>query len=846
MDTHRNCFPGWEVVRLIGGGSCGKVYEIKKTDDFGGVEHSAMKVISIPATSGEVTSYRDDGYDDASITALFRNQVEDITAEVRMMSKLKGNSNIVSYEDHMVIPHRDDPGWDILIRMELLTSLPNYYKLIQTEQGVDENAVLKLGVDICKALELCGKQSIIHRDIKPQNIFISENGAFKLGDFGIARTADHTTKATKTGTYGYMAPEVYKDETYNASVDIYSLGLVLYWMLNERRTPFQPLPPVVPTFGQNQEALNLRMRGKKLPHPFHGSEELAGIVLKACAYRSEDRFSGPSEMRRALSKLLDEDYVPVLPNRWDRAPDGMDGNDATMTVGPFSRDGGTAGIFGTAQVGGEGTETVGPFSQIAGEKRQRARPGRTPPKELPATSKSKKPLRAGLSLAAAVAAATAALILFLPGKEAHEPVAEESGVKTEETVGLETLSGEWTAWQAALPENINEEEHEIESRTMYRSRNKETKESSKSFLSGWTLYDKTAKSGEYGPWSTWSTTKVSDTADRQVESDTRYRYRDMKTTTTQIPSAYSGWTVTDTSESYGDYGSWSSWSTSSYSSSNTREVESRTQYRYRDRQTTSSSNSSMSGWTQYDKSVSYGAWSDWQDSYIAPSNTLEVDTQGVYTVTARKLVHYCTGNTGGSDTYKTASYKFSENCSYHELGWISQSQINSSFQFDQGTYIYYSGGSKYRCSNTCYRWYAVDHQSEQTGTQYRSRPIYTTYYYEKWGTWSDWTTSSISSNSNRQVETRTQYRYRDRKPVTTYYLQKWGDWSSWSSNQVSNSSTRQVEQQIQYRYREKSDKPTYYFYRWTEWSDYSEKPISPSEDREVETIEQFRYRLKTT
>lgn len=843
MDTPRNCFPGWQVVRLIGSGSCGRVYNIEKTDGFGQVEHSAMKVISIPATRGEITGYRDDGYDDASITALFRDQVEDIITEVRTMSRLKGNSNIVSYEDHMVFPHRDEPGWDILIRMELLTSLPNYYKLIQREQGVDENAVLKLGVDICKALELCGKHAIIHRDIKPQNIFISENGAFKLGDFGIARTADHTTKATKTGTYGYMAPEVYKNEAYNASADIYSLGLVLYWMLNERRTPFQPLPPAVPTSSQNQEALNLRMEGKKLPRPRYGSQELADIVLKACAYRSEDRFSSPSEMRKALSRLLEEDYVPVPPVLWSREHKRVDEKDGTMTVGPFSGDSRTAAIFETAQADGEGTETAGPFSRMPGERTQRARPGRTTRKAPSGVSKSKMTLRAGLCLAAAAAAV--ALILFLAGQEADETAAEKSDVKTEETLGLEAAAGEWTAWQEALPEDISEEAYEIESRTMYRSREKETKESPKSSLSGWTLYDETTGAGEYGPWSSWSAAKVLSTADRQVESETRYRYRDLETITTQTPSAYSGWTAVDTAQSYGDYGSWSAWSTSSYSASDTREVETRTQYRYRDRQTTSSASASMSGWTRYDKSVSYGAWSDWQSAYIAPSDTLDVETESTQEISKRLLAHYCTGNTGDSDAYKTASYKFSDKCSYHEFGWVDTNTLLSSFELNDGTYIYYSGGTKYRCSNTCYRWHVFDYQYN-TVTTYRSRPIYTTYYYEKWGSWSDWTTSSYSSSSNRKVETRIQYRYRDRKPVTTYYLQKWGDWSSWSSSQVSNSSTRQVEQQTQYRYREKSNKPTYYYYRWTDWSDYSEKPVSPSEDREVETVEQFRYRLKAT
>ena len=67
--------PGWEIVRTIGSGSFGKVYEIKKNDAFGAVENSALKVISIPESGSEVKAYRDDGYDDASITALF-NSIE--------------------------------------------------------------------------------------------------------------------------------------------------------------------------------------------------------------------------------------------------------------------------------------------------------------------------------------------------------------------------------------------------------------------------------------------------------------------------------------------------------------------------------------------------------------------------------------------------------------------------------------------------------------------------------------------------------------------------------------------------------------------------------------------------
>ena len=85
-----------------------------------------------------------------------------------------------------------------------------------------------------------------------------EYGDYKLGDFGVAKVMDHTTHATKIGTYGYIAPEVFNRQPYNATSDIYSLGLVLYWLLNERRLPFLPLPPAVPTAAANTEAQDRR------------------------------------------------------------------------------------------------------------------------------------------------------------------------------------------------------------------------------------------------------------------------------------------------------------------------------------------------------------------------------------------------------------------------------------------------------------------------------------------------------------------------------------------------------------------------------------------------------------
>lgn len=162
-----------------------------------------------------------DGFDEESITARFNGYLEDIIREYSLMASLKGNKNVVYCDDVRQIQHEDGIGWDIYIKMELLTPL------VKTlGKTVTENEVINIGIDMCNALVLCKEQNIVHRDIKPQNIFVSKDGVYKLGDFGIAKTAERTTSGTKTGTYKYMAPEVYKSQPYGAAADQYSLGML--------------------------------------------------------------------------------------------------------------------------------------------------------------------------------------------------------------------------------------------------------------------------------------------------------------------------------------------------------------------------------------------------------------------------------------------------------------------------------------------------------------------------------------------------------------------------------------------------------------------------------------------
>lgn len=295
----------WDVGPVIGRGGFGTVYRIEK-ELFGKKEIAALKIMSIPETQEAIDELYSKDYDDASISAHFRGYLEDIVSEYSIMLDLKGHGNIVYCDEVRYVQHLDGIGWDVFIKMELLTPLS---KAIGNEYNEDE--VIQLGKDICNALIYCNQKRIIHRDIKPQNIFVSESGSYKLGDFGVAKVSDKTMSGTKIGTYEYMAPEVYKVQQYGSCVDIYSLGLVMYWMMNRKCTPFLPLPPEIPTSYQKQAAINYRMDGKQLPAPANGSERLKAIVLKACAFDPKDRYASAQDMLNALINMNAANPDPI-------------------------------------------------------------------------------------------------------------------------------------------------------------------------------------------------------------------------------------------------------------------------------------------------------------------------------------------------------------------------------------------------------------------------------------------------------------------------------------------------------------------------------------------------------
>ena len=322
-------FGSWHIKRFIGAGSYGKVFEIERRD-FDMVFTGALKAITIPADKSEYEQVLEAGMDREGASTYFRDYVQELNREIALMSRLKGHSNIVSYEDHQIIPHEDGIGWDILIRMELLRPIND---ALRQNKSFTRAEVIRLGTDLCRALEVCGQYNIIHRDIKPANIFISDTGDYKLGDFGVARIASASTGAsTRAGTVNYMAPEVFRGEKYTANVDIYSLGLVMYQLLNANRMPFYPPYPQPITFSAAEQARARRLAGEALPLPSGAQDALGQLVCKACAPDPAQRFASPLALRKALEALPQKQPAPLAIDPPGGRPAPL--NDTIGTPGP--------------------------------------------------------------------------------------------------------------------------------------------------------------------------------------------------------------------------------------------------------------------------------------------------------------------------------------------------------------------------------------------------------------------------------------------------------------------------------------------------------------------------------
>ena len=285
-------FPGWKIGNKIGEGSGGKTaaYQIAR-ENFGFTENDVLKIVILLEENISLDRMNEISRRNYEIERdELRRKAEE---EVKLMYSLKMCKNIVGYQDFkfLEIFDADYVALVLAIRMFAYQDL----NFIAKTKGLSQLDIIKMGIDICSALEVCEKNGIIHRDIKPGNIFCDDD-QYLLADFGISRIVEKGDLAhTSQGTPQFAAPEQFAnllgEQGYDHRVDIYSLGLTMYYLANDQKLPFYD------RLKNTNLAVKMRLIGNPI-EPVEGiHQELNRIMLKACAFSADDRYPDAGRMK---------------------------------------------------------------------------------------------------------------------------------------------------------------------------------------------------------------------------------------------------------------------------------------------------------------------------------------------------------------------------------------------------------------------------------------------------------------------------------------------------------------------------------------------------------------------
>lgn len=783
-------FPGWQILRRVARDSRTTTYEIFR-QGLGGVDKAMM---SITTTEDEHTAAK-------------------ILGACKAIEALGDAPGIVRCQQTEYI--QLDGVWYICVRQELAAPLRERMDAIQIPEQVQQMAK-----DLAAGLELCHARGILHLDIRPEQIFLTANGKFKLANPGVRWAAENgRIDNTVTDECLFLAPEAHAGACSPYS-DTYSLGLVLYWALNDKCIPFLGSNGLE---AERARATARRLEGELVPPPRNGSEDLKDLVMQACAFAPELRFNTAAQMRKALDELDRPQAVPVI----------------TPTPSAY-----------------ETNSTSAATAKSARSPRKEPRPKKEPALEKQRGQK-KNPLALGLILGAA--ALIVLLLVLLPmlrscsTEDSPLPSATQTTQTTPTTPTTEPVSLGWSDWAESLPADVTTDSYVVQEQPLYRSRVLEYNSSTTdTTMAGWTFLETVDERGDFLAWSDWSLDQPQEDPDREIETETRYRSKTRETKTSSSDQM-SGWTHYDTSKKKGEYGSWSSWGTEKISATENRDVDTKTQYRSRKKSYTTSEKSSLDGWTQYDSKVSYGSWgewSSWSDKKTNASDTVEVRTQEIEIPGKTEYVYSAFFSSDSPNADSSFSLACKEcGTSVYGGSWSRKTEVRSnpasassfSFSCKHGVSV----SKRYRINGLFYFFESVQTTAPTYKTQYsyRTRSKTTTYSYYQWGPWSDW--SDTKPASDLDIQERTLYRSRTCETYYTHHFYRWTDWTGWSTEQVKANDNRKVESQTYYRYRDREIIPTHYFSRWSDWSDYSTAYAAPSQEQQVDARLQLRWKLRT-
>lgn len=213
------------------------------------------------------------------------------------------DANIVNVLD---VGHEEEGNIDYFV-MEYVDG-KTLKELIVENGKLNYTVAISIAIQIAKALECAHRNNIIHRDVKPQNILVTESGLVKVTDFGIAKSSTSATITNTTtimGSAHYLSPEQAKGTFIDLRSDIYSLGIVLYEMVTGI-LPFDGESPVTIALKHIQsEPIEPKKHNPSIP------DSLNNLIMKAISKESINRYQNCRELINDLQKIKENPNTPI-------------------------------------------------------------------------------------------------------------------------------------------------------------------------------------------------------------------------------------------------------------------------------------------------------------------------------------------------------------------------------------------------------------------------------------------------------------------------------------------------------------------------------------------------------
>lgn len=256
-----------------------------------------VKVISIPASQVQLDALLLTGAykDPADAMDYFKELSDGIVQEAEILQKLSPLEGFLPYEGWQIEPMENG---QLGYRVYLVSSFKRTLDKFLRRSLMTHLQAVNLGLDLCAALAICRRAGFMYVDLKPTNVFMSEEREFRIGDLGFAKM-DSLKFSSLPAKYvsKYSAPELHDAmNSINETADTYALGMLLYQIYNDGNLPFKDKAPA-----------------EELPSPCNADYEIAQIIMQAIHPDVKQRWSDPLEMGKALAAYLQRNTVNNTP-----------------------------------------------------------------------------------------------------------------------------------------------------------------------------------------------------------------------------------------------------------------------------------------------------------------------------------------------------------------------------------------------------------------------------------------------------------------------------------------------------------------------------------------------------